>query len=81
MMRRELEATRRRRRGAIAAELTRLREIERVALDFCMRCERGEIRSVATYDRFRAAIAGPGSEPARALGFGAVASCGRSWRS
>jgi hypothetical protein len=41
-----------------AAELARLRDVERVALEFCERCERGEIRSVATYERFRAALAG-----------------------
>ena len=40
------------------AELARLRDVERVALEFCARCERGEIRSVATYERFRAALAG-----------------------
>lgn len=43
-----------------AAELARLREVERVALEFCARCERGEIRSVATYERFRVALAGCG---------------------
>ena len=43
-----------------AAELARLRDVERVAREFCARCERGEIRSVATYERFRAALAGCG---------------------
>jgi hypothetical protein len=46
--------------AALVAELARLRAVERVALDFCARCERGEIRSVATYERFRAALAGCG---------------------
>lgn len=45
-----------------SSELARLREVERVALDFCARCERGEIRSVRTYERFRAALAGRGAE-------------------
>ena len=43
---------------AILSELARLRAVERVALEFCARCERGEIRSVGTYARFRAALAG-----------------------
>lgn len=52
---------------AMLAELARLREVERVALDFCARCERGEIRSVSTYARFRAALAGS-DDDARAPG-------------
>lgn len=53
-------------RDAVNAELARLRAVERVALDFCARCERGEIRSVRTYARFRSALdgaQGPASEP------------------
>jgi len=49
-----------RRRSAADAELARLREIEQAALEFCARCERGEIRSVHSYERFRAALAGRG---------------------
>lgn len=46
-------------------ELARLRDIERVALEFCARCERGEIRSVASYERFRSALAGRGCDVVR----------------
>lgn len=42
----------------LVPELARLRAVERVALEFCARCESGEIRSVATYRRFRDALAG-----------------------
>lgn len=61
---------------AMLAELARLREVERVARDFCARCERGEIRSVSTYARFRAALAtsdddtrapGDPAEPSRTI--------------
>jgi hypothetical protein len=42
----------------LARELARLRELERAALEFCERCERGEIRSSYSYRRFRAALDG-----------------------
>jgi hypothetical protein len=42
--------------AALVAELARLRAVERGARDICARCERGEIRSVSTYTRFRAAL-------------------------
>ena len=44
--------------GNDGPELARLREVERAAREFCARCERGEIRSVRSYERFRAALAG-----------------------
>lgn len=47
-------------RDELLAELARLRAVERVALDFCARCERGEIRSARTYARFRSALASGG---------------------
>jgi hypothetical protein len=65
---------------ALASELARLRGVERVALDFCVRCERGEIRSVATYERFRAAIAGPDPDATRVLGTAPAGTCTRSRR-
>jgi len=68
MMRLNTRPAGQRRRAPLAAELARLRHIERVARDFCARCERGEIRSVATYELFRAAIARPGGDAARAVG-------------
>ena len=58
---------------AVVAELARLRAVERVALEFCARCERGEIRSVGTYARFRLALAGgDGTRAAGALAAGAA---------
>jgi hypothetical protein len=39
-------------------EIARLRAIERAALEFCQRCERGEVRSFRSYRRFRAALDG-----------------------
>jgi hypothetical protein len=40
----------------LRAEVARLRRIEAVAVDFCARCERGEIRSTNTYVRFLTAL-------------------------
>ena len=41
---------------SLRAEVARLRRIEAAALEFCARCERGEIRSTSTYMRFMAAL-------------------------
>lgn len=41
---------------ALRAEVARLRRIEAVAVEFCARCERGEIRSTSTYLRFMKAL-------------------------
>ena len=42
--------------AALRAEVARLRRIEAVAVEFCARCERGEIRSTSTYLRFMKAL-------------------------
>lgn len=42
----------------LRAELRRLRRLEAVAIEFCERCERGEIRSRYTYRRMREALDG-----------------------
>jgi hypothetical protein len=41
---------------AIHDELERLRRIEAAAIEFCRRCERGEVRSRQSYDLFVAAL-------------------------
>jgi hypothetical protein len=43
---------------ALRAEVERLRRLEAVAIEFCERCERGEIRSRYTYERIREALGG-----------------------
>jgi hypothetical protein len=48
---------------ALRAEVARLRRIEAVALEFCARCERGEIRSTNTYLRFLTALRPPDATP------------------
>ena len=42
----------------LRAELGRLRRLEAVAIEFCERCERGEIHSRYTYRRMREALDG-----------------------
>jgi hypothetical protein len=42
--------------AALRAEVARLRRVEAVAVEFCARCERGEIRSTSTYLRFMKAL-------------------------
>lgn len=42
----------------LRAEVGRLRRLEAVAIEFCERCERGEIRSRYTYQRMREALDG-----------------------
>jgi len=44
-------------RKALVRELERLRELERIAIDFCARCHLGSVRSSYTYRRFRAVLA------------------------
>jgi hypothetical protein len=52
--------------AALRAEVMRLRRIEAVALEFCARCERGEIRSTNTYVRFMSALRP--ADPVQSLG-------------
>ena len=78
MNRRPMRSSPGTRSPSLARELARLRQVEHVALEFCARCERGEIRSSATYESFRAALAGGAGDPPRAPGFSWVGSCARS---
>jgi hypothetical protein len=43
---------------ALSAEVGRLRRLEAVAIEFCERCERGEINSRYTYRQMRQALDG-----------------------
>ena len=43
---------------ALSAEVGRLRRLEAVAIEFCERCERGEINSRYTYQQMRQALDG-----------------------